>query len=434
MMHKLPKAIIRASAAIGTALMLALPVSVQAQVEINYNLPSAETIAERKANRKNQVVSERTGRRIMSAFELYEEDNLDGAIEILEDTSTRDEFDLAYVNRFLGAFYAQVERHDEAIRLLKQTVDSDQLGWGDHTASLKMLADLYLQTENYEQALRYYGQWLQFTGEADPSVFLRIANSYYELKQFDKIIQPADLAIENFDEPNKNPYILKVASYYEREMFGEAVKVLEVALNYLPEEKGWWSQLAQFYMLEEQIAKALETMEIAYLAGYLDKENHYKVLVQLYANNGVPYKAATLMVKHIEAGDIEATERNYQSAGSNFEAAREFGDAARVYGLAAELAEDNEAKANQYRRQGVAHIRAEEYEQAATALNRALELGYDDAGSLYMSLAEAYLYTRDYRDALDAATSAMEYEDVRRNARSWSGYIRNIAERRGVSL
>src|SRR5690606_19763153 len=78
------------------------------------------------------------------------------------------------------------------------------------------------------------------------------------------------------------------------------------------------------YMLVEDMDKALQTMEIAYLAGYLDKENQFKALAQLYSNNLIPYKAATIMLKHLESGDIEKTMRNYQMVAGNFEQSRDF--------------------------------------------------------------------------------------------------------------
>ncbi|RUO64948.1 hypothetical protein SAMN06297229_1722 [Pseudidiomarina planktonica] len=432
MMQNLYKAVIRASVVVGAGLMMALPAS--AQVNVNYDLPSAEVIQERKDNRKNQAVGERVGRRIMSAFELYEADDMQGAIAELADLSPSEAFDVAYVNRFLGAFYASEDQTDKGIPLLKQSVDADVLGWSDQSAALKTLADLYLQEEDYNNALRYYDRWLQFTGDANPDVFLRIANAYYELKQYDKVIKPADMALQNFDKPNKNPYILKMASYYEREMFADAITVLEEGLNVIPTEKGWWNQLANFYMLEERIDKALETIEVAYLAGYLNSENQHRVLIQLYANNEIPYKAAMLMAKHIDAGDIEENTRNAQSAARNFEGAREFEKAAEWYGRSAALAESSAEKGDLYRRQGVALIRAEEYARAADALNQALQFDLDKEGAVHMALAEAYLYTRDYRQALDAATTAQQFDSERRSARSWAGYIRNIAERRGVSL
>lgn len=403
--------------------------------DINYDLPSAETIQERKDTRQNKAVSDRVGRRIMAAFEMYsEEENVQGAIAELEEASPRDPFDVAYVNRFLGNLYAANDQMQKALDLTKGAADADVLGFTDHEASLKLTADLSLQLEKYSQAIEYYGKWLQFTGEYNADVFLRIANAYYEMKQFDKVIKPANMAIQYYQEPNKNPYILKIASYYERKMYSEAIEVLENGLNVLPGEKVWWNQLGMMYMLEENVEKALQTLEIAYLAGYFDKESQYRSLVQLYSNNEIPYKSASLMEKHLANGDIDESARNYQSAANNYEAAKEYDRAAEMYGKAAELEEDREGKASQYRRQGTAYLRAENYSRAAQAYLRAIELGYDDPGPVYMSLAESYFYANNFSQALTYIKEAQKYDEQRRNARSWEQYIRQKAKNRGVSL
>ncbi|MFC0444543.1 tetratricopeptide repeat protein [Pseudidiomarina halophila] len=432
MMHKKLTLLISASVLCGV-LVAGSPVA-KAQ-DINYNLPTAEQIEQRKANRDNRTVSERIGRRIMEAFELYsEQEDIQGAIAVLEDVSPREAYDVAYVNRFLGNLYAANNQLEAAMERTKSAADADVLGWNDQSAALKLAADISLQLENYRQALNYYEKWLQFTGEADPDVFLRIANAFYELKQFDKIIRPADLAIQYYEEPNKNPYVLKVASYYERKMYSDAIDVLETALEIMPTEKVWWSQLGMMYMLEEKIDKALQTLEIAYLAGYLDKESQIKAVIQLYANNGIPYDAARLMVKHLEAGEVEKTARHYYSAATNFEMAREYARAADMYELAAQMEDDVATRADYYRRKGTAHLRAEEYQQAADAYLTAIDLGYDEPGNVYMSLTEAYFYQNKFSQALEYVLEAQKYSEQRRNARSWESYIRSKASNLGISL
>src|SRR5690606_20452550 len=144
------------------------PATVSAQ-EINYNLPSPEAVEEAKQSRKNQAVGERTGRRLMSALDLYtEEQDTKGAIAILEEIDVSDSFDRAYVDRFLGNLYAADNQFEKAYRLVQGAADSNQLGWSDQATVLKLTADLALQLEQYQTALTYYGKWLQFTGDADP--------------------------------------------------------------------------------------------------------------------------------------------------------------------------------------------------------------------------------------------------------------------------
>ncbi|CAB0149668.1 hypothetical protein PSI9734_00243 [Pseudidiomarina piscicola] len=432
MMHKKLTMLISASVLCG-ALVAGSPVA-SAQ-DINYNLPTPEQVEQRKANRDNRTVSERIGRRIMEAYELYsEEEDIDGAIAVLEELEPRQAYDVAYVNRFLGNLYAADNQIEAAMRRTSSAADANVLGWNDQAAALKLAADISLQLENYRDALSYYDKWLQFTGEPDPEVFLRIANAFYELKQFDKIIRAADLAIQHYEEPNKNPYVLKVASYYERKMYADAIDVLEAGLELLPTESVWWSQLGMMYMLEEKIDKALQTLEIAYLAGYLDKESQIKAIIQLYGNNGIPYDAAEMMVKHLEAGDVEKTARHYYSAASNYEMAREYARSADMYALAAELEDDVSRRADYYRRKGTAHLRAEEYQQAADAYIKAIDLGYEKPGSVYMSLTEAYFYQDKFSQALKYVLEAKKFSEQRRNAASWESYIRSKASNRGISL
>lgn len=425
------------SASVLCSVMAVASATVHAQ-EINYNLPSAEQVQAAKDSRRNQVVSERVGRRLIKALDMYtEQEDVKGAIAELEAAGARDSFDVAYVNRFLGNLYAADEQFDRAIQLVKQAADSNELGWSDHASVLKLTADLALQAEQYKLALEYYGKWLQFTGERDADVFMRIANAFYELKQFDKVIRPADLSIAAFrekGEENRNPYILKIASYYESQKYAEAIKVLETGLEVLPGEKGWWSQLGMMYMLVEDMGKALQTMEIAYLAGYLDKENQFKALAQLYSNNLIPYKAATIMLKHIEAGDIEKTMRNYQMVASSFEQSRDFDKAAVQFEKAAQYAEAREDKAEMYRRQGNAYIRAEEYTKAVAALLKALENDVENPGRVYMSITEAHFYNNNFREALKYVQEAKKFTNERRNASSWEQYIRSKASNRGITL
>ncbi|CAI8158405.1 hypothetical protein [Pseudidiomarina mangrovi] len=409
-------------------------VSVQAQ-DINYTLPTAETIQKQKDSRRNIAVSDRVGRRIMGAFELYsEKEDIKGAIAELLEAQPREAFDTAYVNRFLGNLYAADEQFEKALELVKSAADADVLGWTDQAGALKLTADLSLQLERYQQALTYYGKWLQFTGEYDPEVFLRIANIYYEQKKYDMIIKPADMAIQYYEEVNKNPYVLKVASYYERKMYSDAIKVLETGLGVLPTEKAWWNQLGMMYMLEERIDKALQTLEIAYLAGYLDRDSQYRALAQLYSNNEVPYKAAKTTMKHLTSGDIEKTARNFQGAASNFEAAKEYQQAALAYGMAAELESSAEGKAAQYRRQGNAYIRAQQYDKAVQSFHKALDNGIEEEGPVLIALSEAYFYSRNYAEALKYNLQAQKFDNQRRSARTWEAYIKRTAENRGVKL
>ena len=287
-----------------SALMICAAIGVVSlPVSTAFAAPDAAKIAERKA-RKSQAVGEKVGKAIGKAYELYGANQIAEAIAILEPLEPTNAFDKAYLARFLGSLYVE-KNPEKAIKYLKEAIKPDILSFTDQAAALRNLADLSIMAKKYQDAIGYYNKWLDFTGELDPNVEMRIANCFYEMKQFNKVIAPADRAIAHFKEPKKEPYIMKYASYYELKQTKKVIEVLEEAVVIFPKEKTFWVQLGNFYSADEQFAKALAVIDMAYKQGYLTTENEIKLLANLYNNNNVPYKAAATLEKHMKSGLVK---------------------------------------------------------------------------------------------------------------------------------
>ena len=283
-----------------------------------------------KPKRKTQLVGPTVGKKVGKAFEAYSADDVPGALVILLDIDASKEYDKAYVSRFIAVMYATLGNEEaKAIEYLKAAVEPDILNEADQDAALKLLADLQMQTKDYESALVNYKAWMDFTGKSDGDTWSKIAHAYYSLKQLDKMIVPADNAIAAYgDKHNKNPYILKVTSYYESKKYKDAVETLETVLQIFPEDKTWWTQLGMFYLLVEDYNKSLATLDLAYKQGFLEKESEIKTLASLYSQNEVPYKAAILLEKHIDSGLVTRDDKNLSSLANAWHAAQHIDKAA----------------------------------------------------------------------------------------------------------
>lgn len=392
--------------------------------------PDPKKIEERKA-RKSSAVGEKVGKAIGKAYELYGAEKLNEAIAALEGVESSNEFDMAYLNRFLGNMWAAKDEK-KAIGYLRKAIKPDVLSFTDQAAAYRLLADLLLSDKQYNEAIKTYYQWLDFTGEKEANVYLRIASAYMEMKQYQKVIEPADMAIALQDKakPNAGPYTLKFSAYFEMKNNKKAIEVLETTVKVFPSEKRWWTYLAQFYSIEEQYEKALVTLEVAAMQGMLDSANEYKLLSQLYSNANIPYKAGITLEKHIKSGLIKKDKTMLNSMASSFQAAREMDKAAQYYGESAQL--DNDADA--YRRQGSSLILAEKYSAAVVALNKALDAGVKVKGPVYLALVEAYFYQNKFRDAYQAVQKAKADPKFARQAASWESYIKERASKNNVSL
>jgi len=394
---------------------------------------------EEKKKRPTQLVGPSVGKKVQKAFELYSgdekkglESDIDGAIVVLKDISASKDYDKAYVARFIAVMYAtKGDNEEEAIKYLKEAIAPDILNEGDHGEALKLLGDLQMQTKDYKGALANYYAWMEFTGKNDGNTWVKIAQANYELKQLDKMIVPADKAIAAFgDKPNQNPYILKLTSFYERKMYKEAIGVLETVILIFPENKSWWTQLPMFYLLVEDYPKALQTLDLAYKQGFLEKEGQIKTLANLYSSNESPYRAARLLEKHIASGLVKRDDKNIASLANAWHAAQHVGTAAKYYGELAKMT--NEAK--HYRKQGMLLKQDEQFAKAIPALNKAIELGAKNEGRIYMSIAESYFYLENYKQAYAAINKAMEDPKSRKAAKGWKGFIVDTAKRKNVSI
>ncbi|MDP2715957.1 lipopolysaccharide assembly protein LapB [Rheinheimera sp.] len=390
--------------------------------------PNMAQVEERKA-RKTQIVGERVGKVLVKAFELYNEEKLDEAIAVLLEAKSSNTFDTATLNRFLGNLYATKDEK-QAIKYLTLAVAPDELTFNDQASSLKLLADMLLQDKQYQKSIKAYESWIMFTGEQNSDAYMRIANAYYLMNQYDKVLAPADDAIRFSAKPVEGPYQLKMAALYETKRYKELITVVETMVQLFPENKQFWVYLGNFYTLTEEYSKSLSTLQLAYSQGYLVKDSEVRMLAQMYANNNIPYKAAVTMEKHMKSGLVKKDKTNLNFIASNYQAAREFLKAAEYYGEVAKLTNDADA----YRRQGSAYLAVQRYNDAIAAYDKALSMNVDKPSGVYMSLVDAYFYQKKYKEAYAALMNAKKDSTMSRQVRGWESYIKDKAKQKGISL
>ena len=394
-----------------------------------FALTDEERIKRQEA--KTKIPQPKVGKKVAAAFELYSQDLVDEAINALLEVRTSKKYDNAFLNKFIGNLYATVEgKAEEALKFLKMAYAPDVLNYKEQGEVIGILAQLYMMKKDYRNAIKMYQEWMSFTGKEDDKTYLRIASAYYELKDLDKVIAPADKAIAMASKQIVAPYSLKMASYYERKMYPQTVKMGETLVKVFPEIKRNWVQLGIFYVLVEDYKKGLSAMELAYKQGFLEKPNEFRTLAQMYSHNELPIKAATIQEKYLKLGVMKRTEQNLKSLANYFLAAKEMNKAAKYFGEAAEMSD----KAYLYRRQGEMFFQAEKYGQAVVALKKALDRDVPKKGAVNITLMQSYFYQGKFRSAYATMKEANKYPKARSQVRSWKSYIIEKAKYNGVIL
>jgi tetratricopeptide (TPR) repeat protein len=393
--------------------------------------PNYEEIEKRK-KAKTKIMGERTGKKVVKAFDLYNEEDIDGALALLLELKPSNAFDKATVNFYLGQLNAQKENYSAAVKYMKLAISEDVLNFKDQAQSMKLMGDLYAGTKKYKEAKEIYMDWMDFTGEEDANVYIRIAQANYELKAFKDVIAPADraIALEKPDDRKKAPYDLKIGAFYELKDYKNVVKVAETVLKTWPEMPKSWTQLGKFYMQVEDYKKGLSTMEMAYKNGHFETEVDYKILTSFYSLNEIPYKAGALFEKAMKEDKVKRTKQNVIAMASYYHQSKEIAKASKYYQEAGKF--DNDAEL--YRKSGALLLQSEKFSQSVKALNKALELGSKKKGRIYADLADAYFQQEKYKKAYSAIMESAKDPKTRKFAKSWSSFIKEKAARKGVKI
>lgn len=401
-----------------------MPTTVFAQVNVPIACPDYK-------RGPTNIPGQKVGKKVGKALDAYNNDLVDEALEILYEIDTSNKFDQAFADRFIGNLLAtQNGKAKESIKYLQKAVAPGKLNDSEQVGTIKLIADLSLQEEQYDIAIKYYQQWMTVTCKEDFDVYYRMANAYYQTQKYAEIIAPINKAIALADKPNKTAYALKMTSYYNRKMYKETIAVQEETVKVFPDDKAQWTQLGFFYMLVEDHKKALSTFEIAYSQGFLTKAAEIKALSQLYSMNDIPVKAAKILEKHLKSGLVKKDDRMLTSVASSYQQAKEFKEAADYYGQSALLASDPDL----YQKQGMVYYALEKYSDAIVALQKALDGGSDKKGAIHLAMMQAHFDNGNYKSAYKHVKEAKKDKSTARNARSWEPYIKEKAKNRKIKL
>ena len=390
----------------------------------------AAELAARHPERARGSLSLRIGQRLEQALAAYQHAEITRAITLLRGLEGASPFEQAQIDRFLGNLYAIEAQYAKASQHLVAAIGSDQLSAVDHAQALRLRADLALQQQQYAEAISHYQQWLDFTGGELADVYLRQAQAHYQLKQYAQMIAPLERAIALSPKPDKNAYLLKLASYYERQLYPQALTVLEQLVAHFADDKRWWVQLGMLYLYTGDQGRALATLEGAYLAGLLSSENEIRTLIQLYAHNGIPHRAARLQQQALDKGLLAADETNLATQARYWLAAKELQQALRLYQQLAAASGNGE-----YARQaGQIQLQLQEYAAAIASFEQALALDAKPQGPIYLDIARAHLQREQLVEAYRWVIKARQQPQSAAVAGQWARYIEARARRQGLSL
>lgn len=394
---------------------------------------------EQQQTRRTEALSERVHRRLSKAQEALEADDHATAESLLQEIielRNLSPYEQAQANNFYGFVYIDQEDYQGAIRAFRRVIDigaADVIGPGLYNQTIRTLAQLYMQVENFSEAVVYARQWLDSQENPPPRDYMLLAMAHFQLEQWREALEQISLAIEIAQaaglEVEENWWRYMVAAHWELEEFPEALEITRIMVREWP-KKQYWAQLQGLYSIVEDESSQLAAYWCMYDQGLLDRSTELVNMANLFMLADVPYKAAVILQDGLDGGEIEETTQNYRILAQAWQLSREDRKAIGPMRKAAEGEEDAEAKSDLYVRLAESYNALSEYDECAAAARQAIRQGSPKSeGRTYMLLGQCLFEQEKYGEAGDAFSRAARDSETRQAATRWRNYLRKEVAR-----
>ncbi len=358
-----------------------------------------------------QELSQYTASRVQRAHSLAQEEKFKEAISTLESLDLSRGYDQAFVARMLGIFYWQNEQVKPAIKQLDFAVSSGLLQDEQAWQTRKMLADILLNEQQFAKALPHYYQLSKAVPKNQKAheVWLRIAQSHYQLSQWNKVLSAMG-RYEKFGQPDElGPLSIKLSSELELKKWQPAIVTIKRLIAIEPERVEWWRQLVALHLRVDDSKRALDSMALAKLQGVALSQDDFKLLAQLYAKRGIPERAALIM-EQLEDLNVDSQLKAQQA--TYWQMAKEWDKSIDSWRIAAKL------DSKYYWNYSQLLVQQGHYQQALAALDKVKGRNADVA----LIKTRAYYKLNRLDDALANAKRANEIKPSNQ-AKSWVKYL-----------
>jgi len=362
-----------------------------------------------------------TYKQLTEIHKLIEDERFSDALsatKALRSSLDGSNYENAVVLQTEGYIYANLADYKNAITAFNGALQLNRLPAATQQQLRFQLAQLYLAQEQPEQALLQINRWIDESAQPWAEASALQGTALAQLKRYREAIPAFEKAVAM--EPRETWRQTLLALNYELQRYKACATILRSLIKNFPGKADYWKQLASMYILQEDHANALVTLELAERQGYLSEESDRLQLVQLYLQRGIPYKAATLLEDDLKSGRIRSTSENRELLASAWTLTRHHDHAIIAWKAAAKHA-DNGAP---YRQLGYLYYETGDWGKAADALEKAISRGLKNHQADAWLMLGICHYESGKRDAArNAFTRAAALDSGDHAAQQWLKYL-----------
>jgi hypothetical protein len=372
---------------------------------------------------EGRVLTAAVGEQVLAAQECQDAEDNACVMRILNQLAGQD--NLSPYERFIvmqmrGRAYFSDDRIDLAIRDFQSALNTGMANSDEQVSLHSAMGQLYLVQEQVDEAIREFELAIAAGADLTPSFANTVAYAYMQAERFRDGVRYAEISYNNKPEKTEADFNMMFYYYDQLDRVSDQLRVVREYLSAFPGARQGWQNLIALYAQMDDTDNAFEANKLMYLNGLFQQENELIRLVQYYSYFENPYRGAIILEREMNAGRVEANERNLELLANMWRQAAEFQRAIPVLERLSQLLGDGETAL----RLAEANFTRNNFAEAEAAFELALERGgLSDTGKAWEFLGTTRFNQGNRQGALAAYREGARYPSTRSSSNSWIRWI-----------
>ena len=359
------------------------------------------------AQEEGRQFSTEAGEKVNEALTLSNSGQTQAAINILQNTIARPDlnaYERSTIYQMMGQWSYELDRAVEAQQNFENAINAGGLLPAEIENITVVIAQLMIQNGQYREGATRLENFINSGGQQKDSYVELLTNAWVQAEDFRRALPWAEKWFNAARPKERRHFDLLNFLFNNLGMQGRQADIVKEMIGRWPEDRDLWNAWASMLANGGREQEAFEVTKMLYLGGALNEESDLVKVVDYYSFYDMPYQAAEILEREINANRISRTPTRLKQLSTLFRAAREYKRAIPILESAASQSGD----AKLYADLGEALYNEGDCQKSESAFNEAINRGYD-AGKSWMLIANCRY---DQTNSLDRLNCEMTDEQI----------------------
>lgn len=291
-------------------------------------------------------------------------------------------YERSTIYQMQGQAYYELDNHTGAIQAFENAISAGGLLPNEVNNLRVNIAQLLIANGQQARGAQMLEDWARSGGKLKPQHIEMLWQAWVQVEQYRRALPWAERWFRESSPKERKHYDVLNFLYNNLNMPAKQADIVLQMINRWPEDTNLWNAWASMLANGGRENEAFEVSKMLYLGGAYTKQQDLEKIVQYYSFYDMPYQAAEILEREMNAGRIRQTPEKLVQLSDLLRQAREYKRAIPVLEKAAKMG----SNAKLYADLGEALYNVERCDESEAALKKAMELGYD-RGKAWMLIA-----------------------------------------------